>query len=88
MLLVVYEYLCNVFILMFVGKVNLLYVVVVFGVNGEFCVLVGVVELVLLLGMLVGSKVVLVLCFEKMMCNVDGIGCCEGCVIECFFFGN
>ena len=86
--LAVYEHPRNAFISTFVGKANLLHAAVVSGANGELRASVGAVELALPPGTPAGSKVVLALRPEKMTCNADGTGRCEGRVTERFFLGN
>lgn len=86
--LAVYEHPSNAFISTFVGKANLLHAAVVSGANGELRASVGAVELALPPGTPAGSKVVLALRPEKMTCNADGNGRCEGRVTERFFLGN
>ena len=86
--LAVYEHPRNAFISTFVGKANLLHAAVVSGADGELHAAVGSVQLALPPGTPVGSKVVLALRPEKMTCNADGTGRCEGRVTERFFLGN
>ena len=86
--LAVYEHPRNAFISTFVGKANLLHAAVVSDSNGERHAAVGSVQLALPPGTPVGNKVVLALRPEKMTCNADGTGRCEGRVTERFFLGN
>lgn len=86
--LAVYEHPRNAFISTFVGKANLLHASVVSGINGELRATVGSVDVALPPGTPAGSKVVLALRPEKMTCNADGTGRCEGRVTERFFLGN
>lgn len=86
--LAVYEHPRNAFISTFVGKANLLHAAVVSGADGELRATVGAVQLALPPGTPAASNVVLALRPEKMTCNVDGTGRCEGRVTERFFLGN
>ena len=86
--LAVYEHPRNAFISTFVGKANLLHAAVVSGADGERRATVGTVQLALPPGTPAASKVVLALRPEKMTCNADGTGRCEGRVTERFFLGN
>ncbi|MET3445869.1 ABC transporter ATP-binding protein [Ralstonia sp. 1138] len=86
--LAVYEHPRNAFISTFVGKANLLHAAVVAGADGERRATVGTVQLALPPGTPAASKVVLALRPEKMTCNADGTGRCEGRVTERFFLGN